>query len=90
MMWGASEMHERAHQRWHDVAWRFALAILDTAFQPLSWTRQAIDGLRLECEIAADRKALAAGAGREHLFDALVAASGNALPAGAVARCFRA
>lgn len=71
----AAILHEQEHQRGHHVRWRFALAALEAAFRPVAPVRRAIGALALECEFAADRAALAAGAERGHLFDAVVAAS---------------
>lgn len=73
----AGLLHEHAHQQRHDVAWRAALSLLDTAFHPLPLMRRTVAAFTLECEVAADRAALAAGARRADLFDAVVAASGN-------------
>lgn len=73
----AALLHEREHQRGHHVAWRLALAALETAFHPVRPARRIVNSLALECEFAADRAALAAGADRVHLFDAVVAANGS-------------
>lgn len=80
----AGLLHERAHQQRRDVAWRAALSLLDTAFRPLPLMRRTIAAFALECELAADRAALAAGARRADLFDAVVAASGNGVGASGV------
>lgn len=80
----AGLLHEQAHQRHHDVAWRAALSLLDSAFRPLPLMRRTIAAFALECELAADRAALAAGARRTDLFDAVIAASGNGRGAGRV------
>lgn len=71
----AAILHERAHQRRHDVLWRIALAALEAALHPLPAGRRLAANIALEWELAADREAIHAGAGREHLFEALVAAS---------------
>ena len=71
----AGLLHERAHQRSRDVAWRAGLAAIERAFGPLSSVREAVRSLSLEAELAADRAALAAGARKEDLFDAMVAAA---------------
>jgi beta-lactamase regulating signal transducer with metallopeptidase domain len=76
----AAILHEREHQRSHDVAWRIALATLETAVRPIAPARRSAQALALECEFAADRAALAAGATRGGLFDAVVAASGTPVP----------
>lgn len=80
----AAILHEREHQRSHHVAWRAALAVLETAFRPVTPIRRTISALALECEFAADRAALAAGAGREHLFEAVVAAARSSAPSTSV------
>lgn len=74
----AGLLHEQAHLCSHDVAWRLALSVLEHAFWPLPTVRRSISTLRLECEVAADRAALAAGASPTVLFDAIVAAAGGA------------
>ncbi len=71
----AGLLHERAHQRSRDVAWRAALAAIERAFTPFSSVRAAVGALSLSTEFAADRAALAAGARKEDLFDAMVAAA---------------
>ncbi len=71
----AGLLHERAHQRRRDVAWRAALAAIERAFSPIPAVHSAVRSLALDCEFAADRAALAAGARRADLFDAMVAAS---------------
>ena len=71
----AGLLHERAHQRGRDVAWRAALAAIERAFSPVPAVRAAVRSLALDCEFAADRAALAAGARRVDLFDAMVATS---------------
>ncbi|MBE0609803.1 MAG: hypothetical protein IH609_10510 [Dehalococcoidia bacterium] len=76
----AAILHEREHQRGHHVGWRLALATLETAFRPVAPVRRAVAALALECEFAADRAALAAGAERRHLFEAVVAAAGSSSP----------
>lgn len=73
----AAILHEREHQRGHHVGWRLALAALETAFRPVAPVRRAVAALALECEFAADRAALAAGAERRHLFEAVASASGS-------------
>lgn len=76
----AAILHEREHQRGHHVRWRLALAALETAFRPVAPVRRAVAALALECEFAADRAALAAGAEPRHLFEAVVAAAGSSSP----------
>lgn len=73
----AALLHEREHQRRRHATWRMALTALDRAFRPLPVVRRGLDGMALECELAADRAALAAGARPVHLFDAIVAANGG-------------
>lgn len=76
----AAILHEREHQRGHHVGWRLALAALEAAFWPVAPIRRAVAAVALECEFAADRAALAAGAERRHLFEAVVAAAGSSSP----------
>lgn len=71
----AGLLHERAHQRSRDVTWRAALAAIERAFGPFPSVRAAARSLSLSSEFAADRAALAAGARKEDLFDAMVAAA---------------
>jgi Zn-dependent protease with chaperone function len=82
----AGLLHERAHQRGRDVAWRAALAAIERAFGPFSPVREAVRSLSLDAEFAADREALAAGARKADLFDAMVAAARGitASPSGVV------
>jgi hypothetical protein len=80
----AGLLHERAHQRSRDVAWRAALAAIERAFAPVSSVREAVRSLSLDAEFAADRAALAAGARKEDLFDAMVAAARGVTAAPAV------
>lgn len=79
----AALLHEREHQRSHHVGWRLALAFLETAFRPVAPVRRAVAALALECEFAADRAAVLAGAERKHLFEAVVAAAGSSSPSAA-------
>lgn len=81
----AAILHERAHQRRHDVPWRIALATLEAALRPLPAGRRLAASIALEWELAADREAIRAGARREHLFEALVAASIPPTPGAGVA-----
>ncbi len=78
-------LHESAHQRRHDVLWRIALAALEAALHPLPAGRRLAANIALEWELAADREAIRAGARREHLFEALVAASIPPSPGAGVA-----
>lgn len=71
----AGLLHERAHQLGRDVTWRAALAAIERAFGPFPSVRDAVRSLSLNSEFAADRAALAAGARKEDLFDAMVAAA---------------
>lgn len=80
----AAILHEREHQRQHHVRWRLALAALETAFRPLPPVRRAVGALALQCEFAADRAALVAGAEPRQLFDAVVAASRSSQPSGSI------
>jgi len=81
----AAILHEREHQRRHDVLWRAGLAALEAAFRPVPAGRRLAERIALEWELAADRAALRAGARREDLFEALVAASSQPAPAAGVA-----
>ena len=80
----AAILHEREHQRRHHVRWRLALAALETAFRPFPPVRRAVGALALDCEFAADRAALDAGAEPRHLFDAVVAASRSLQPSSSI------
>ncbi len=80
----AGLLHERAHQLKRDVAWRAALAAIERAFSPIPTVRAAVRSLSLEAEFAADRAALAAGAAKRDLFDAMVATARGTTTAQAV------
>lgn len=80
----AGLLHERAHQRNRDVAWRALLAAIERAFAPFSSVRESVRSLALECEFAADREALRGGARKADLFDAMVAAARGATESPAV------
>ncbi len=71
----AAILHEREHVRRHDPGWRLALALLEAALKPIPPIRRVVSALVLESEFLADQGAIAAGAAREHLFDAMVAAA---------------
>jgi len=78
----AALLHEQAHARQHDVLWLGALTAIEKAWGWIPWTKETFRSLRLLAERSADQAALAAGASREDLFDAIVAASApQALPA---------
>ena len=79
----AALLHEQAHIARHDVAWRALLAAVDKAFGRLPGVGKSVGALALRAECDADRRAIAMGADRKALFDAIVtAASGpSAVPA---------
>ena len=71
----AALLHEQAHIERHDVAWRASLAVVDRAFGRLPGVRKSIGALALRAECEADRRAIATGANRKALFDAIVTAA---------------
>lgn len=77
----AGLLHERAHARRHDVRWLALLAGVEKAWAPVPWSRETFHAVRLLTERAADEAALAAGADKQDLFDAIVSASAS--PSGA-------
>lgn len=78
----AALLHERAHIERRDVAWRSGLAVIDKAFGRLPGVAGSVRQLALRAECQADRRAIAMGAERRALFEAIVAAAGapSALP----------
>lgn len=76
----AALLHENSHIAAHDTRWRTALSALSRAYAFVPGVRGAIDALQKEAEIRADTRAVASGASRLALFDALVAVGtqGNA------------
>jgi hypothetical protein len=80
----AALLHEQAHLRAADTRWRLALALLEGAFLGLPPVRRHLDALVLQSEVAADRRALAMGAGRRPLFDAVVMAASSRGPVAAL------
>lgn len=78
----AALLHEQAHARQHDVRWLGILTAMEKAWGSIPWARETFSWVRLLAERSADEAALAAGATRQDLFDAIVAASApDALPA---------
>lgn len=71
----AALLHERAHIERRDVAWRSSLAVVDRAFGRLPGVRSSVHALALRAECDADRRAIAMGADRQALFDAIVMAA---------------
>lgn len=71
----AALLHEESHRRRHDVFWRWCLTVLTSPFTRVpgidAFARRAV--LRSEC--LADDEAVALGAGRAALFDAMVTAA---------------
>lgn len=80
----AALLHERAHASGHDVRWLALMAALDRALAFVPWTARVFALLRLLIERHADESALAAGARRADLFDAIVVASAPALAGAAL------
>lgn len=78
----AALLHERAHAEQRDVRWLVLIAALEGALGFVPWSRQTFATLQLLVERHADERALAAGASRFDLFEAIVLAS-NAPPSGA-------
>lgn len=78
----AALLHERAHAGRGDVRWLALMSALERALAFVPWTARVFALLRLLIERRADESALAAGACRTDLFDAIVVASAPA-PAGA-------
>lgn len=76
----AALLHEQAHVERRDVAWRALLAAVEKAFGRLPGVKNSIGAFALRAECAADERALALGADRKALFDAIVAAA--SAPAG--------
>lgn len=68
----AALLHEEAHIAAHDTRWRTALSILARAYIFLPRLRNAILSLQNDAEMRADERAVACGASRLALFDALV------------------
>lgn len=77
----AALLHEQAHLRRADALLRQLLHATERAFGRLPGVRPAVRRLRLRSECLADRAALAAGADRLALFDAIVAATSTRRPA---------
>ncbi len=75
----AALLHERAHRQRGDVVLRHVLHAFERSFGRLPGVRAAADTLRLRSECRADGEAVAAGADRRGLFDAIVVASSGSL-----------
>ncbi len=65
------------------MRWLALAAALERALAFVPWSKRTFAGLRLAVERQADERALAAGASRFDLFDAIVLASGSAVAGGA-------
>lgn len=74
----AALLHEQAHVSHHDVRWLALVALTEAAMGVLPGARRLFSSLRIEMEWRADRAALAAGAEREDLFEAIVQTAGVA------------
>lgn len=68
----AALLHEEAHIAAHDTRWRTGLSVLAIAYTFIPRLRSSILALQNDAEIRADRRAVACGASRLALFDALV------------------
>ena len=79
----AALLHERAHADRHDVRWLALVAALERALAFVPWSQRTFGLLRLLIECRADERALAAGASRLDLFDAIVVASAPSVADGA-------
>lgn len=73
----AALLHETAHQDHRDVLARFLLHLCRGAYGWLPKTGAIFDAIALEIECRADDAALAAGASRKGLFEAIAAASAS-------------
>lgn len=71
----AALLHEQAHVRRRDVRWLALTAAVEKTFAFVPWTAGIFGGIRLRTERVADLDALAAGAARTDLFEAIVSAS---------------
>ncbi|TAK75798.1 MAG: hypothetical protein EPO16_08430 [Dehalococcoidia bacterium] len=74
----AALLHERAHMSHHDVRWLALVSLAEAAVGAFPGARRLFSSLRIEMEWRADSAALAAGARREDLFEAIVGAAGVA------------
>ena len=79
----AALLHERAHAERQDVRWLVLVAALERALTFIPWSKRTFALLRLLVERRADERALAAGASRLDLFEAIVVASGSPVGGGA-------
>lgn len=78
----AALLHEEAHVHRHDARWFGILTAVEKAWGAIPWAKETFRSMRLLAERGADEAALEAGASRQDLFDAIVAASApEALPA---------
>lgn len=73
----AALLHERAHAERGDVRWLALMAMLERALAFVPWSRRTFGTLQLLVERHADERALAAGASRLDLFEAIVLASSS-------------
>lgn len=74
----AALLHEQAHLRHRDTLWLALISVLERAFSLLPWSTETFRMIRFQIERTADNDALAAGATRADLFEAIVAASAPA------------
>lgn len=74
----AALLHEEAHLRGQDVAWRLLLRAIGRSFAFIPRIRQVVEVETLRTECAADDYAIRHGARRLDLFDAIVSASTHA------------
>jgi hypothetical protein len=77
--------HEAAHQQHRDVAWKFLIHLARGAFGWIPGVSRALDRQLLRMECRADDDALAAGASRKHLFDAIALVARGAQPSASLA-----
>lgn len=81
----AALLHEEAHRRNQDVAWRLLLRAIGRSFAFVGWIRDVVETETLRTECAADDYAIRGGARRLDLFEAIVSVAGapaNSLAAG--------
>jgi len=71
----AALLHEEAHKHKKDIVWRLLLVSIGRAFAFLPWVGELVEAEILRTECKADAYAIAHGASRRGLFDAIVAAS---------------
>lgn len=77
----AALLHEEAHVRRHDVVARLLLHLCRGGYGWVPGVREALAGLALRIECRADDDAIAAGASRKALFDAITGVARAQTPA---------